>query len=180
MSSLHQQALNQETLLLQTNYLLSYHSHLQPTTSQQKKELNCQDSVDEDCSPLGSAQNCSTSNNCLSSESEPKTGKKSKPSPYHNYQKHLNQALKHLIALPALACASEAMRVANQLWGVFLCSRSSTKKIFHFIFNEFNEYRFKQADLREFGLEEIYAHCSASVLAEARTLLTNLAVEQMD
>lgn len=67
MPSQQQHALNQETLLLQTNYLLSYHSNLQAATSQQEKQLPCLDSVDEDFSPLSSAQNCSTSNNCLSS-----------------------------------------------------------------------------------------------------------------
>lgn len=70
--------------------------------------------------------------------------------------------------------------MAHKLWGVFLASSSPAKKIFHFLFNEFNEYRIRPADLRVFGLEEIYAECPAQVLAEARTLLTSLAVEQMD
>ena len=167
-------------MLLQTNYLLSYHSHLQPHPAPQKDAQPCPHSVEEDGSPLSSAQNCSSSSSGLSSSFGRKEGRKAKASPYHNYQKHLNQALKHLVVLPALSGGSEAMRVAHQLWSVFLSSRSCTKKIFHFIFNEFNEYRIRPADLQEFGFEDIYSQCGPQLLGEARRQLTGLAVEQMD
>jgi hypothetical protein len=39
-------------------------------------------------------------------------------------------------------------------------SENSTKKILSFIFNEFNEYPVKPAELRDFGFEEAYALCS--------------------
>jgi hypothetical protein len=62
-----------------------------------------------------------------------------KPSPYHNYQKHLNTTLKHLLVFPSIEPeAPISVTVAHQLWKAFLQNQSPTKKILHFIFNEFN------------------------------------------
>jgi len=70
-----------------------------------------------------------------------KRTKKIKLSPYHNYQKHLNLAIRHIVALPALTDNSSVIEaIAHNLWDVFLVSDSPTKKILHFVFNKANEY----------------------------------------
>jgi hypothetical protein len=58
-------------------------------------------------------------------------------------------------------------------------SDSPTKKILHFVFNEFNEYRIKEEELRAFGFEDIYTQCPRPLLAEAKTSLTQLVLQQL-
>lgn len=57
-------------------------------------------------------------------------------SPFHNYQKHLNNALKKMVALPEYKQLEQpAHRVAHRLWTKYLLSEIKTKKILHSVFN---------------------------------------------
>lgn len=60
-------------------------------------------------------------NFCIFSEKISSKRKKNKLSPFHNYQKHLNLAIRHLITMPALAADSLMYEIiAHDLWKVFL------------------------------------------------------------
>ena len=59
-------------------------------------------------------------------------------------------------------------------------NESATKKILHFIFNEFNEYRIKQEELRLFGFEGVYSQCERGLLGEAKNFLTHLVLQQLN
>jgi|JI9StandDraft_1071089.scaffolds.fasta_scaffold26830_1 hypothetical protein len=73
--------------------------------------------------------------------SKTKKRKNPKPSPYHNFQKHLNSTMKQILCLPLPSGSSpNHHHVALRLWNTFKVSDLSTKKSLHFIFNEFNEY----------------------------------------
>jgi hypothetical protein len=41
--------------------------------------------------------------------------------------------------------------LAVDLWNIFERSENSTKKILHFVFNEFNEHHIQDEELRELG-----------------------------
>jgi hypothetical protein len=63
-------------------------------------------------------------------------GRKTKPSPYHNYQKHLVTAVKHILRPPILTAASSNIaEVEALLWKAFTHSEIETKKILYFVFN---------------------------------------------
>jgi hypothetical protein len=62
---------------------------------------------------------------------------KSKISPFHNYQKHLKNALKKLIILPKLKESDEAYnKCAIDIWTVYLSQDIKTRKFLYYIFNE--------------------------------------------
>lgn len=65
-----------------------------------------------------------------------KRKKNPKPSPYHNFQKHLNSTMKQILCLPLLSGSSpNHHHLALKLWHTFRSSDLSTKKSLHFIFN---------------------------------------------
>ena len=74
----------------------------------------------------------------------PKGGRKvrkTENSPFHNYQKHLNNALKKLVIVPAAEENEEAFKVAaRDIWAAYLRTEAKTKKLLHSIFNERNEH----------------------------------------
>jgi hypothetical protein len=75
--------------------------------------------------------------------------KKLKPSPYHNYQKHLTTALRHMLSPPTLSSSSTNIaHIALALWNVFINDQHSTKKILHFILNEEVEHQWSEEELR--------------------------------
>lgn len=90
-----------------------------------------------------------------------KSKRKIRPSPYHNYQKHLIIAIKHILTPPALAPDSSAIaRIEVLLWQAFMRNQLETKKILYFIFNEQNEYEVNTEEVRSYGFEEIYREYS--------------------
>jgi len=78
--------------------------------------------------------------NNFESSIPPKSNRKIKKvenSPFHNYQKHLNNALKKLIIVPAIQVEDEAYKhAAVRLWAAYVNGEVKTKKILHFVFNE--------------------------------------------
>jgi hypothetical protein len=57
-------------------------------------------------------------------------------SPFHNYQKHLNNALKKMILLPDYKHMDQLhQKVAHRLWTKYVQSEIKTKKILHSVFN---------------------------------------------
>ena len=67
--------------------------------------------------------------------------KKVENSPFHNYQKHLNSALKKLVIVPSFEEADEAYKhAAREIWNAYVAGDVKTKKILHFVFNERNEH----------------------------------------
>lgn len=79
-------------------------------------------------------------------------------SPFHNCQKHLIKALKYMLIFPEpdSELEEEYKRVARHIWNIFCRSNDKSKKVLHFIFNEDNEYKTSEAELRQFGLLEVY------------------------
>jgi len=78
--------------------------------------------------------------NSLPPKSEKKI-KKVENSPFHNYQKHLNSALKKLVIVPLFEEADEAYKhAAREIWNAYVAGDVKTKKILHFVFNERNEH----------------------------------------
>lgn len=81
-----------------------------------------------------------------SSGKESKKQKKVENSPFHNYQKHLNNALKQLVIVPKVSSEDEEYKIAaRDLWKAYSEGDIKTKKILHFIFNEKNEHSIKEA-----------------------------------
>lgn len=107
--------------------------------------------------------------------------KSSKPSPYHNFQKHLSVAVKHLLTPSAadIAAPPRTLELALALWRVFASHPSPSKKLLHFIFNDYNEYPIQPAELRRLGFEEIYRAASREELGAAKELLTRVGVAQL-
>lgn len=94
-------------------------------------------------------------------EKKARNKRKITPSPYHNYQKHLIIAIKHILQPPALTPdASNIAHIESMLWSAFMDSHNETKKILYFIFNEQNEYEVNLEELRSNGFEEIYQNYS--------------------
>ncbi len=58
-------------------------------------------------------------------------------SPFHNCQKHLNNALKHILILPdgEQEAKEETCSLARQIWARFGESEIKTKRILHSVFN---------------------------------------------
>ena len=73
----------------------------------------------------------------LSASTESKSNKKKvKNSPFHNYQKHLNNALRKFIVLPNITNSDEEYKLAaRDLWRAYKAGDIKNKKILHFIFN---------------------------------------------
>jgi uncharacterized protein YecT (DUF1311 family) len=75
-------------------------------------------------------------------EKKSKKIKKMANSPFHNYQKHLNNALKKLIAFPLITEQDELYKkVAQRIWIAYLHADIKTKKILHSVFNQNNDLR---------------------------------------
>lgn len=78
-------------------------------------------------------------------------------SPFHNYQKHLNNALKKLIVVPEFNSSNESYKLAaTEIWKQYLTLEIKTKRILHYIFNENNEHVINDSELHTYGLWEIY------------------------
>ncbi len=57
----------------------------------------------------------------MTSVPKEKKGKKVENSPFHNYQKHLNNALKKLVILPHLSSSDEEFKLAaRDIWGAYV------------------------------------------------------------
>ena len=86
-----------------------------------------------------------------------KKGKKVENSPFHDYQKHLNNALKKLVIVPNLTSADEEFKIAaRDIWRAYVEGEIKTKKILHFVFNEKNEHSVTEAELKAYGLLDVY------------------------
>lgn len=110
-----------------------------------------------------------------------KSKRKIRPSPYHNYQKHLIIAIKHILKPPVLAPDSSAVaHIEALLWEAFMRNQQETKKILYFVFNEQNEYEVSQEELRSYGFEEVYRDYSTQEISLAKSLMTQLALEQLN
>lgn len=60
-------------------------------------------------------------------------------SPFHNYQKHLNNALKKIVIVPCFEEKEELYKkAAQEIWNQYLSTEIKTKKILHAVFNERN------------------------------------------
>ena len=68
-------------------------------------------------------------------------------SPFHNYQKHLGNALRKLAVVPYLPEDEAYKRAAAEIWRGYLDSEVRTKKILHFVFNEKNEHKINEREL---------------------------------
>jgi hypothetical protein len=102
-------------------------------------------------------------------------------SPFHNYQKHLNNALKKLVILPNLVGSDEEYKMAaRDLWRIYSAGDVKTKKILHFIFNEKNEHSINDCELRAYGLWEVYQQYGPGVISKAKNYLSKLALDQID
>jgi hypothetical protein len=72
-------------------------------------------------------------------EKKSKGKRKIRPSPYHNYQKHLIIAIKHILSPPTLSAnSSDIAQIEALLWQAFMRNQNETKKILYFVFNEQN------------------------------------------
>jgi hypothetical protein len=127
-------------------------------------------------SPLGSE----TVERSESTDCHPRK-KGSKPSPYHNFQKHLSVALKHLLSPSAsnIAVSARTLDLALDLWTVFASHPSPSKKLLHFIFNDYNEYQIEAAELKRLGFEDIYRAASRAELGAAKGFLTQVGLAQL-
>jgi hypothetical protein len=69
-------------------------------------------------------------------EKKVKPRNKSKNSPYHNFQKHLNNYLKKLLMIPHFRDSDEDFQiVARAIWNLFLNAKVKTKVILHLVFS---------------------------------------------
>lgn len=102
-------------------------------------------------------------------------------SPFHNYQKHLNNALKKLVIVPNVCTDDEEFKIAaRDIWKAYVEGEIKTKKILHFVFNERNEHAINEGELRAYGLWEIYQLYDKSVIGQAKNYLSRLSVDQID
>jgi hypothetical protein len=120
--------------------------------------------------------------NIFSQQTKKTKGKrKIRPSPYHNYQKHLIIAIKHILSPPALSTDSSAItRIEALLWQAFMRNQNETKKILYFVFNEQNEYEVNHDELASSGFQEIYREYTTDQISLAKSLMTQLALEQLN
>lgn len=101
-------------------------------------------------------------------------------SPFHNYQKHLNNALKKIITLPQPNPLDSAhVRAAQRLWAKYLKSDIKTKKILHSVFNERHESHPNESELRTYDFLDVFVEFGEAVFREAKAYLSRLAVEQI-
>lgn len=70
--------------------------------------------------------------------------------------------------------------VAESIWKAFQKSRVKTKRILHFIFNEDNEFKVNDEELREYGLFDIYQRHGEQTYNAAKNYLSKLAIDQLD
>lgn len=101
-------------------------------------------------------------------------------SPFHNYQKHLNNALKKLVIVPNLGTSDEEFKLAaRDIWRAYVEGEIKTKKILHFVFNEKNEHAVTEAELKNYGLLDVYQLYDMEVISEAKNYLSKLASDQI-
>lgn len=107
--------------------------------------------------------------------------KKVENSPFHNYQKHLNNALKKLVIVPNLGAEEEEFKLAaRDIWRAYVGGDIKTKKILHFVFNEKNEHQVTEAELKAYGLLEVFQLYEMEVIVKAKNYLSRLAIDQID
>jgi hypothetical protein len=107
--------------------------------------------------------------------------KRTENSPFHNYQKHLNNALKKLIIVPEFSDNDETYKkVAQEIWAQYISLDIKTKRILHYIFNERNEHVINEAELRTYRLLDLYQLHGPEVFNRAKIYLSKLAIDQID
>lgn len=107
--------------------------------------------------------------------------KKLPNSPFHNYQKHLNNALKKLIIVPEFETNDELYKMAAlEIWAAYSRGDIKTKRILHFVFNEKNEHMINDPELKTYGLWSIYHTYGEEVISQAKAFLSKLAIDQLD
>jgi hypothetical protein len=108
--------------------------------------------------------------------------KKIENSPFHNYQKHLNNALKKLIIIPSAEVGDDDIdkKVAVEIWKAYERSEIRTKRILHFVFNERNEHAVNEPELKTYGMWHILKEYGEEALCNAKNYLAKLAIDQLD
>lgn len=107
--------------------------------------------------------------------------KKVENSPFHNYQKHLNNALKKLIIIPPVKEDDDIFKkVAVEIWKAYEKSQIRTKRILHFVFNERNEHAVNEPELKTYGMWHILRTFGEEALCDAKNYLAKLAIDQLD
>lgn len=116
-----------------------------------------------------------------SSLGKEKKNKKVENSPFHNYQKHLNNALKKLIIVPHVSSEDEEYKIAaRDIWKAYVEGEIKTKKILHFVFNEKNEHLINENELKTFRLFQVYQEYDLPTISKAKNYLSHLATDQIE
>lgn len=138
-----------------------------------------EDSEEKSCCKKGTNSKTSFENS-VAAKGEKKI-KKVENSPFHNYQKHLNNALKKLVIVPTFEEGDEVYKhAAKDIWNAYVAGDVKTKKVLHFVFNEKNEHRIRDSELKSCGLWEVYQKYESSVISQAKNYLSKLAIDQID
>lgn len=70
--------------------------------------------------------------------------------------------------------------VAQDIWNKYVEKDIKTKKILHFVFNEQNEHRMCEVELRKYGLIAIYHQHGEEIYKKAKCYLSRLAIDQIN